>query len=269
MDAKRVTMTYNLFDSLFIFIQALSLSMARAVGCSIFVPSWGRRHTPSLHRNAICMAISLPQAMLYWEAASHGLKLEMNFVLTGFKELLLGCMLGSLLAIPFWVIRGAYTLVDNQRGANAAQMSNPAMEADSSLLGELAERFFIVILIETGFYFLVFQALFDSYQLWPLASAWPVLTQGISHQVLLAFANLFTDTMLLSAPFLLFLLLIEFGMAIGSSSVQGIDVFQVSMPIKSIFSLLILALTMQTFLYRSLEKYEDWWISGALRALTS
>ena len=260
-------MTMTLVDMVPAAVQALSLSMARALGCSLFLPFLGRRHMAALHRNAICMAVSLPQAMTYWEMVVRGAGMALNPMALAFKELLVGCMLGGLLAIPFWAFRGAFTLVDNQRGANAAQMNNPAMEADSSLLGEWVERLLLTILIEAGALWWVFEALAHSYQAWPLASLWPPLSEAVMGQVLTAYVNLMGDTLMLAAPYLLALLIIEFGMAIGSTAVQGIDVYQTAMPIKSLSALILLALSAGFYFQRGLDRLESWWNHGVLRIL--
>lgn len=260
----------NLVDGLALAVQALSLSMARLLGCSLFFPLLGRRHLAALNRNAVCLALSLAQALTVWEGLSQawfaGQTPLVPFWLLGGKEVVIGCLLGSLLAIPFWVIRGAFTLIDNQRGANAAQMNNPAMEADSSLLGELAERVLIVMLIEMGIYLMAFEVVADSYRLWPLLSVWPVdLAWGSSHAthaILQAFTQLLRDTVMYASPMLLLLLLIEWGMAISSSAVQGIDVYQIGMPIKSLSALAVLIVSAPMWLERAIESIQNGWGPG-------
>lgn len=260
-------MTMTLVDMAPVAMQALTLSMARALGCSLFLPFLGRRHMAALHRNAICIAVSLPQAMAYWQILMSGADPNLSPMVLALKEMLVGCLLGGLMSIPFWAFRGAFTLLDNQRGANAAQMNNPAMEADSSLLGEWVERLLLTMLIEAGALLWVFEALAHSYQAWPLASLWPPLSEAVMGQVLTAYVHLMADTLMLAAPYLLALLIIEFGMAIGSTTVQGIDVYQTAMPIKSLSALILLALSAGFYFRRGLDRMESWWIDGVLRIL--
>ncbi len=260
-------MTHTLWDAMPLALQAMALSMARAVGCSLFLPSWGRRHMSSMHRNAICLAVSLPQAMAQWEFLMHQTQWVLHPMLMVFKEVLVGGLLGALLSIPFWIFRGAFTLVDNQRGANAAQMNNPSMEADSSLLGEWVERLLLVFLVETGGFLWVFEALSESYLTWPLTSTWPLLSEQVTTQVLAAYARLMMDVLLLASPLLLLLLAIEFGMAIGSTAVQGIDVYQTAMPIKSLAALIFLAVSVNQWFQHIMGRFEFWWVEGVVKTL--
>jgi type III secretion protein T len=248
-------------------VQALGLSMARALGCAAFLPIFGKRHMAMLHRNALCMAISLPQAWIVWMQLDAQPMPVFHTVLLGAKEALVGGVLGLLLALPYWALQSACTLIDNQRGANAAQVANPSLAADASVLGELAERALIVMLIDAGLFTLAFDVLADSYTLWPALDSWPEWSRHARGDVTSAFARFFAAAVIYSGPVLLLLLAVELGLAISSTAVQGLDVYQTAMPVKSLLALLVLALWFVGLLSHVLPGFSDWWSDGALRAL--
>jgi type III secretion protein T len=246
---------------------SLALCMARWVGLGLMLPLLGRRHMGAVQRNAICLALALPQvpgvfgylAAEQWQGPW--------FVLLGIKEVLLGVLLGALLSIPFWVLRGGLTLVDNQRGANAAQMNNPSMEADTSILGELGERMLIIWLVEAGAFVLAFEVMSDSLLVWPVLDLTPLGVIRDGARLWEAFASLMSKTLLFAAPALFVLLMVEFAMALGSSSVKGIDVYQTAMPIKSLAVLMLMAIAGHAWFARGVENLQEWWQYGVFRAL--
>lgn len=248
---------------------ALLLAMARTVACLSFLPPFGRQNIGRLQRNAVCFAVSLPQAFLLWSGfVAEPLSLFRLAVL-GVKEALLGAMLGFLLSTPFWAFRSAFTLVDNQRGANAAQMVNPSLQADSSLLGELTERALVLFLIQAGIFPVIFEVVVDSYALWPIRQGWPdfvFMQRDVIFGLLLPFIG---DALLFSSPILLLLLLFEFGLALASISVQGIPVSQLAMPIKGLLALFILALYFGVLLSHAEPRIEMQWRSMASQLFRS
>ncbi len=242
--------------------QSLALSMARWIGFSLMVPLFGRRHMGVISRNAICMAMALQQVPGVFEKLAMGNWQSSWLVWMGMKEVMLGALLGMLVSIPFWAFRGALTLVDNQRGANAAQMNNPSLEADTSILGELGERMLLVWLVETGAFVMAFELLIDSLIIWPILQGVPISMLGDGTRLWMAFGDLMSKTLLFAAPALFLLLVVEFAFALSSSSVKGIDVYQTAMPIKSLAVLMLMSLLGYAWMSRVVNSLVDWWQNG-------
>lgn len=259
-------MESTLVESFPLVLQALGLSMARAVGCVLFIPAFGRRHMTVLHRSAISLAIALPQCQTLWHLLQDRSAMGMPVMVLAFKESVIGCILGLMLATPFWAFQSACTLVDNQRGANAAQQSNPSLQADASILGELAERALIAFLFEAGVFGSFLGVLTDSYGLWPALSPLPDLSPHARAAVVAACANIFADAVIYSVPVILLLLAIEAGFALASVTVQGLDAYQTAMPVKSLAALMMLALCFGAMLVHARGSIESWWIDGVLSA---
>jgi type III secretion protein T len=260
-------MQSTLVESFPLALQALGLSMARAVGCVVFIPAFGRRHMTILHRNAVSLAIALPQCHVLWHSLQSRSTTALPVIVLAFKESLIGCILGLMLAIPFWSFQSACTLVDNQRGANTAQQTNPSLHADASILGELAERALIAFLFEAGVFAFFSDLLASSYGLWPALSPLPELSPHARAGVMAACVQLLADAILYSGPVILLLLAIEAALALASATIQGLDAYQTAMPVKSLMALMMLALSFGAMLMNARGSIESWWLDGVLSTL--
>ncbi|WP_426343418.1 type III secretion system export apparatus subunit SctT [Pseudoduganella sp. R-32] len=248
-------------------VSCLALAMPRMLGCALVLPALGRQHMAGLERSAFCLALSLPQAQLLWPLLQHQPLTFLQGGALALKEVLLGVLLGCLLAVPFWAMRAAGTLIDNQRGTNAAQQINPSLQADSSILGELCERALLVYLIETGLFLRLFDVMADSYQLWPALTLAPLHAPAAHQAMLAALTRLMADAMLYSAPVLLVTMLAEYVLAIGSSVLQGLDVYQVAMPVKAMLALWMLMMCFPALLPFIATHAGEWWGDAVLQAL--
>ena len=253
--------------SLLLVAQVLALSMARALGMVVFVPFLARQQASATVRGAFCLALSLPAAFQVWPAFAARPPPAEVLLLLAFKEALIGSLIGMLAAIPFWAVRGMGTLIDNQRGANAAQQANPALQADATLLGELAELALVALLVDLGLLHLMFTALAASHAQWPMLDLVPPFDPARQHGLLQALAGTLTQALLLAGPALLLLLLIELALAIASTAVQGFDVYASAMAVKTVSALAIIALIAVPLFDKIVDDALRWWQEGLLDVL--
>jgi len=247
-------------------LQALLLAMARTLGVLMFLPFLSRQYTSVVTRNAVALAFSLPVAVGLWSPLVQASpSLPLYFVLL-MKEVMLGALLGMLAALPFWAVRGMGTLIDNQRGANAAQQVNPSLQADATLIGEMAERGLVALLVQWGLLQTVFTVITDSHEHWPVLAVLPDFSQ---HRLAIfgALAGLVTQAVVLAGPVLLVLLLIELGLAIASTAVQGFDVYSSAMAVKTLMALFVLALISPWVMEYSADAALRWWQEGLAATL--
>lgn len=245
-----------------LMLQVLTLAMARPLGATLFLPFLSRQQVSGLARAALWLALSLPTAAQLWPDVQSSAPGAVAWLMLLVKEGLLGALLGLLMAVPFWSIRGMGTLIDNQRGANAAQQVNPALQADATLIGELAERALVALLIEWGALSSIYAVLSRSYAPWEPLALFPPLDAGLRLAVLDALVGTVGQALLLAAPVLLLLLLIELGLAIVSTTVQGVDVYGSAMPIKTLAALLLLMLTAPGLFDHAAQDAIAWWRDG-------
>ncbi|WAC75184.1 type III secretion system export apparatus subunit SctT [Roseateles sp. SL47] len=253
-------MTLTLPD-LLVVLQAVILSMARTLGMLMFLPFLSRQHTSVVLRGALALGLSLPVAASLWSPLVAAAPTPALYLVLVMKEAMLGTLLGMLAALPFWAVRGMGTLIDNQRGANAAQQVNPSLQADATLIGELAERGLAALLVQWGLFQTVFTVLTDSHEHWPVLALLPDLS-SYQHSILSALAGMVTQALVLAGPVLALLLLVELGLAVVSTAVQGFDVYSSAMAVKTLLALLMLLLVISPVMDWSATEALRWWQEG-------
>jgi type III secretion protein T len=125
-------------------------------------------------------------------------------------------------------------MIDNQRGASMADSMDPLSGESSSPLGNLVLQTLVMIFIVTGGLAAFVGILLGSYKLWPPFSFSPDLSSA-------ALAALFRQQLdllmrfvvLLSAPALIICFLTDFGMGLMNRFAPQLNVFFLSMPVKS------------------------------------
>lgn len=253
-------------SDLLVLIQAMLLSMARTLGMLMLTPFLSHTNSSVLIRGALALGLSLPVAAGLWAPLVTASPTPELYLVLLVKEVLLGCLLGALAAVPFWVIRGMGTLIDNQRGANAAQQVNPSLQADATLIGELAERGFVAQLVQWGLLQTFFTVLTDSHDHWQVLNMVPDLS-GHQHGILSALAGMVSQALVAAGPVLMLLLVVELGLALISTAVQGFDVYSSAMAVKTLLAMLMLVLVLAPVMDSHAKEALRWWQEGIAETL--
>jgi type III secretion protein T len=155
------------------------------------------------------------------------------------KEIAIGVALGFAMATVFWVIEFVGALIDNAAGYNSVQQMNPLTGEHatpvSTLLLQLSGAVFFAI---GGAVFLV-QAMFDSYQVWPVADVLPSAQGAYAVFIERQVGTMFGNTLKLAAPLLIIMMLVDVGMGLLSRSAEKLEPGNLAQPIKGILAVLI------------------------------
>ena len=211
---------------------ALALAIARILPCLLLCPIFSFSTLRGMIRNAIAVSLSLFIAPVIKPEISGLLLTPWVIAGMGLKEVVLGLLLGYLLALPFWLFESVGALFDSQRGALNAGQLNPALGPDATPLGDILLRWSMVFLVMTYGLSQVTQVLWDSYQIWPVNRLLPGLTEGGFKQLLDQVSHFFTDMVMYAGPLVLLLLLIEFGVGIISIYSPQLQANVLAIPLK-------------------------------------
>jgi len=225
-----------MFESLLTFLFqgmiATALGMARILPCLLICPIFSFSTLRGMIRNGIAVSLSLFVAPVIQPEIAHILLSPWSIVGLGLKEVVLGLLLGYLLALPFWLFESVGALFDSQRGALNAGQLNPALGPDATPLGDILLRWSMVFLVMSFGLSLVTQVIWDSYRVWPVNHLLPGLTEGGFKQLLIQVSDFFRDMVLFAGPLVLLLLLIEFGVGIISVYSPQIQANVLAIPLK-------------------------------------
>jgi len=225
---------------------ALVILMPRWLSVMYMVPLFSAQALPPLLRNVVALALALPLL----PQTLQRLKLQPpdfgGVLLLGFKEAMVGLLLGCLLAIPFWLFEAVGVYLDNQRGANV-QAVNPSASADASELGLALQQALIVMLLHAGLFGLLLAPVYQSYQAWPPWAPLPAFDEGALQRLLPLFTHLMLASLIVASPGLICLGLIETAFAVFSRWNPQLPAYAAALPVKSLVALVVVVLCLPIY----------------------
>ncbi len=221
---------------------SLALITPRAFVCMAILPGFGTRTLVGVMRNAVSMAIALP-ALIPTYAAVQELPPDLIMAMIfAFKEAALGAIIGTMLALPIWVMQSVGTVIDLQRTPVLTQNINPSQDQDASALGTLLLQAAVLVMIEAGLYLALTKTLLDSYAAWPVLSLAPPFELAHMQLVIERLGSFLGHVVVYSAPVMIPLLLVEFAFAVLGVFAPSLQASMAASPVKSLVALVILLL---------------------------
>jgi type III secretion protein T len=162
------------------------------------------------------------------------------------KEILIGIAIGYTFSVVFWAIEGAGQLIDNKIGSTTAQLVDPLTGQQTTLLGAYLGRLGGYVFAAFGGLTLFVDLLLSSFGIWPTLAPLPDLAALGSMFFVERFDELMRLMLLLAAPALCALTLLEFGLGFMNRYAPQLNVFALSMSLKSWLAILILVLAVGT-----------------------
>lgn len=225
------------------WLTTLAFFLIRPLGLALMFPLFKASNLgSSLIRNGILISLILPVLpVLYGQHVIHiangwgWLKLIPG-------EMIVGALLGFCASIPFWAVDMAGFLIDTLRGATMATVFNPAMGIQTSIFGLLFTQFLCALFLGSGGMNLLLSVLYDSYRYIPPGKDL-VFNQAFLDFLLAEWQVLYRLCLSFSLPVALCMVLSDLALGLLNRSAQQLNVFFLSMPIKSALALLMLLLT--------------------------
>jgi len=225
------------------FLVGLAFAMPRVLALFALVPLFSREALPGLLRAGVAVSIGVLVAPALVEGGETAMQADVLVLLAiALKEAVVGMMLGFAVAVPFWALEGVGYLIDTQRGASIASVLDPVTGNDTSPLGVLLGQAMIVFFFASGAYLQLLGLIYESFRIWSVFDWWPRMAAHAPTTFLGLLDHVMRLTVLLSAPLVIAMLLVEIGMAIVGRSASQLDVFFLAMPVKSAVAILMLAL---------------------------
>lgn len=239
-------------EALFNPVFMLALTMPRMIAATLFIPFLSKQSLSSeLIRYSLVLAWGLP--LFPWLQETLPPPLELSYVeLFGImlKEALIGAACGLILAIPFWAVEGIGFFIDNQRGSTLASALNPLTGSQTSTMGIMLGQVAIVAFLSYGGLTIYLDFFYTTFQLWPIDQFFPSFSINKTTYFIQQMDRLMKLTVVLASPVIIAMFLAEFSFAMVNRSAQQLNVFVLSMPVKSIVGFFILIVYLeQMFVY--------------------
>jgi type III secretion protein T len=188
---------------------------------------------PGTLRNGIILILSLFILPLTHEQLGHIKPDILNMLMIVVKEGVIGLMLGYVLSVPFWAVKATGFLIDMQRGVMSSLFFSQTTANMVSPLGNLFSMLLTTLLLVTGGFTMLLQTLFLSYKTWPIDQFIPAPNLAVATFFLHQMDLLLYTTLLLAGPMMGIMLLIDLGTGLVGRYLPQLNIFLVSMPIKS------------------------------------
>jgi len=221
--------------------QAVTVALAttRIAVAFLVLPLFSSETVPALVRNAIFVALAIVTIAVQPEVTVGKLS-ELSWFMLFLKEIIVGLAIGFLFGIYLWAFETAGDIIDSQIGISMAQIMDPLSGHQTTLLGEFLSRLTNYVFMAAGGLMLLVGVLFESYAIWPIEKTLPGFAPGGVGLFATEFGNFFRLALLISAPMLVVIFLIDIVMGLINRYAQQFNVFFLSMSLKMLAAISVL-----------------------------
>jgi len=161
------------------------------------------------------------------------------FFMAAASELFTGALLGFGAMCAFASFSFGGNILDQQLGFSIGNVYDPVTRSQSPLISSLFSLIAVVMFFTLDVHHALLRGFAYSLEKVPLGSAMHLVTPGaVVHQ----FGLIFSFGLLLVAPVLFCVYLVELGMAVISRNLPQMNIFMISIPVKIIVGMLLLSL---------------------------
>lgn len=224
---------------------ALVLAMPRVAGLLWVLPVIAMSELPSMVRQVVAIALSLPLLPMTYHLASTVDIVPFVWVLTILKELAIGAFIGFGLGVFVWVFAHLGELVDTQSGYGNLFLFNNVLNSTTGPFGTTTTQVGIALFISLGGLRVAMETMFGSYIVWPIDKAVPEGRLLFEAFAITHAESLFSLTVKLAAPAMLILLIFEVALGLVARFGKQIDVSPISFAVKALAGLVVMAVLLQ------------------------
>ena len=226
------------------WILAAVLAMARIGGAFAICPALTESMIPGVARRAAVLGFSCLAIPLVKDAMPPGEPSVWMFSILAFKEAFIGFLFGFFAAIPFWIAENVGNFIDNQRGATMGEVYSPLNGSQVSTTGIFFTQIVSTLFFVGGAVLVFLGALYSSYLIWPTFGEGVSFAPNAPAQILGSLDGMLRTTVVISAPAIIVMFLATIGLGLVNRTAPQLNVFFLSMPVKSALGIAMLAIYM-------------------------
>lgn len=217
------------------------LTFVRVGSAIMIMPGIGDSFVPARVRLLLAIALCFlltPLTSQYIPADIPGTFPLITMVM---MEVIIGLFFGTVARIFMMALDTAGMIISTGSGLANAQVFNPALATQGSIVGAFMTITGIVVLFATDLHHLLITGVLDSYLVFPVGGA--IDTGSFAEFIAKTVSASFAIGAKLSAPFIVLTLLIYVGMGVLSRLMPQVQVFLLALPLQILLSFILLALT--------------------------
>lgn len=242
-------MTWGWMDQLLM----VALASARFATAFVMIPLFAPQTIPPLVRNSLIITLG-GVAFFLQPGVDPATMTAFDWARLLLKEATAGVVIGFIFGTWLWAMEAAGEIIDAQIGATIGQIFDPNAGAMVSLNGAFLGRLAHVVFAAAGGIMLLVGAVMESYVVWPMAADWA----DLDARGLIVFENEFGRLMMLAllfaSPVLILLYVIDAGLGLLNRFAQQLNVFTLSLSIKSWAATLLLLVLVPLFVETAMRE---------------
>jgi len=219
----------------------VAVGMTRLATAFLLLPLFSSNLIPALIRNSIFVSLTLVVLVAHDAVdidVMSGTQLLRVFVV----EVLLGAALGLFFGLFLWAFEAAGEVIDTAIGTSMAMIHDPISGNEVTLFGEFLGRWANYLFMASGGMVLITGTVLQSFALWPIGVPLPEFDIASVQIFEAEFTDFFSLMLMLAAPLLLIIFLVDISMGLVNRFAQQLNVLFLSISVKSVLSLIILAM---------------------------
>lgn len=236
-------------------IYTFILLFVRVGAALMTMPTIGDSFIPANVRLFFALALSVIMTPAMQHVIPDVHQIGSRFMLLVVMEGVIGFFIGTVARILITALDVAGMLISMQTGLANAQVFNPGMATQGSIIGALLSVTGVVLLFATNMHHLLIYAIYDSYVAFP-PGALPE-SGGMAHMIAMTLSKSFAIGFQLAVPFIVVALLMYIGMGVLARVMPQIQVFMLALPLQIMMGLIMLLLTISSIFLVWLHYFQD------------
>jgi type III secretion protein T len=223
---------------------AMLWALPRFLGFILIFPSTASEAVPQTVRNGlalVCAAFVAPLIVPHLSELEGNL-LQLSFIVA--KEVAIGGIVGFSFGCLIWSFEALGSLIDFQTGQENSTVFNPLSQEQTSTFSRFLSLFAVVLFFTMGGLALVLSLLIFSFKWWPVQSFVPHALEMLAEIARLTIIGTFELFLRLALAMVMLVLLVDLFFGLANRYAQGLNIFQLSFPVKGIAALFCLSLIM-------------------------
>jgi type III secretion protein T len=230
------------------YLFIVTICMVRMGAILSIVPILSQSLIQGTARNAVILSFTFLLVPMVLPTAPVGGMDTVSLLKIVVKEATLGMLLGFVAGMPFWLAQSIGFIVDNQRGSSMASIFDPMAGEETSPLGSMMTKISAVLFFSTGAFTTFLGIIYDTYKVWPVFSFFPQYNAAFPGFFLSLMDRLSSLTLVVAAPMIFVMFLTDLGLGMMNRFAPQLNVFFLSMPIKSALGIFIMILYLSSLL---------------------
>jgi type III secretion protein T len=230
------------FKGIYEYVVAAGLAFARISGVMLVMPAFTRVGVTGILRNGIALALTLPLVPLMVATVGRENLTAGTIAALLLKEFAVGIVVGLVLGVPLWGAEAAGAILDLQRGASFATLTDPGASEQTSVTGTLLVLAMVALYYGSGGLSVTLRVLYESYGIWPITRFLPLFNSEAGALLIGLLDDVITMGLMLIVPIVICLFVADIVLALVSRAAPHFNVFALSLAVKSLVFAVLLVL---------------------------